>query len=200
MKSIITALPVALFVLGLTCAVGCNSEGQDDGQDTGSDDVVETAEHEDGQEDGQEDGHEHGELHETIEHACLHFTTGDAHEVTAAAEAESAPEVHPGHERFHVTFVDFEGQKGGYLKLHLDEPGHAIVMLGTASPLSVADEQGDAVEIHEQIDDPDACDSVATAIVFEIPQAGSYTMKFGPGSQVDVQMVIEAGEHEHGDE
>ena len=153
-------------------------------------------------EDGHEDVDEHGELHETIEHACLHFTTGAAHEVTAAADAESAPEVHPGHERLHVTFVGLAGEKGGYLKLHLDEPGHAIVMLDTAVSLRLTDDQGNEAELHTQENDPEACDSVATVIVFEVEQAGLFTLTFGPGPQADVQMVIEAGEHahEHGDE
>ena len=196
MKKSRLAATVPIVVSFLVWTTGCDNK--DDGPDTSA---TADAATDSGTTDVHEhvDSVEHDPLEEAAEHGCVHFQTGPFGEVTAAATAGDAPEIHAGHELFVVTLVDFGGGHGGYLKLDMSEAGEVLFMLSKPVTVAVTTASGAAVAPAHSPDLSGVCSAIASASVHHLEAAGEYLIELGPSDgETKLDLLIEAlGEHDH---
>jgi hypothetical protein len=139
---------------------------------------------------GEEEGEESPE-----EEACEHMVEGPSTAATAGATPDAAQDITAEHTRVDITLVDLEsGEKGGSVTYEAAEEAEAAIFLNKDIPLVITDAQGNTLEI-EGSAEVTLCDEVTVVHTVDMP-LGVATLTFGPTTEADVSVVIEAGEHE----
>lgn len=130
------------------------------------------------------------------EHACESVSdAGTA--VTAAADLASAPEIEPSETPYTVTLADNgDGTYGGFVAVHVDEDGDALLFAATADVVTGLYEDGTASSLPEggansfcEADIPEHWDLELTA--------GEWQLEFGPSATDTVWIMLLAEAHDH---
>lgn len=145
-------------------------------------------------------------LFETIEHAAIHMQDGTGLAVNADT-AKPGPHLDPDsieHRRIDVTLPAMENGYGGYIHFGPDITGDILVCVDVPVQMSVVNRsaQGDTpLDIERTFTGQEIVDSAQTtfvksAILFEAKTGGNI-IKFEPGTQQVIHVVIEEAEHDH---
>ena len=166
--------------LAAVLAWGCS----DDGEPAADSGAADTMHH-------QGDGG-HGGLDEG---ACEHLTKGPHKNVTAGADAASAAEIKSDHHGYKVALTS---GAAGFVKFAADASGDHALFLDQDIAVEVQDDKGAALSIEESLKSISACTEVKGKHTIELPAAGTYYFKLGPGAALtSVTLVIEEAGHSH---
>lgn len=142
-----------------------------------------------------DDGHDEPGGDELVGEACEHAVSGPYFDVTAAADASSAPAAKKAHHLVRITLMDVEGGKGGTVTYAADESGDFVIFATKSVPLSVKAADGTVVAI-EATSAVTACDAVAEQHTVELG-IGTYDVVLGPTTESEVGLVIEHAVEAH---
>jgi len=110
----------------------------------------------------------------------------------AGADMESAPGINaqPGKKPIHLT--DFEGQKGGYLRLTIDPAlsSPVLLMFEDVMPFQVVREDGEAVDLHDAAESSELCPAAGGRYTWFVSGSTNYLV-FGPTDNVNFDLVLE---------
>jgi hypothetical protein len=126
--------------------------------------------------------------HESLdEEGCEHLTEGPFVDISAGADAPSAAEVKTDHQAYRVALT--AGQVG-FVKLTASDAGDHVLFLDTHLLLELQDDQGTFLPITSSASSITACAEVKGWHIFELPGAGTYFLKLGPGPDTEATQVI----------
>lgn len=156
------------------------------------------------------DAHEHEHdagaadpLVELAGNACFHFQAGPFETVAAAADTAAAAEAAVGHHLHEVALTEFDGGRGGYLRVTVAEHGEVFVALSRDITFVVLSPDGlSEIPPEKTLDLSAACAAMRAVRVYDLAP-GAYLARLGPSDtegRVDLLAIGLAGDHEHGEE
>lgn len=126
------------------------------------------------------------------EEGCDHLQQGPFVDITAGADTTSATEIKADHKAYRVGLT--AGQ-AGFVKLVTSAMGDHVLFLDANLTLELQDAQGTALSITSSATSIAACAEVKGWHIFELPGAGTYLLKLGPGPDTTATQVILVIEH-----
>lgn len=132
--------------------------------------------------------------HDLEKELCEHMQEGPSRPVTAAGEANDAPPATFSHARADITLVEVPGGNGGFVRYEANKATDFVFALDKNVPLAFTGPGGEAVAVEKTEIGSAECSEVGVRHRIELA-VGSYTLSFGPTTETEVRMVVEADDH-----